>query len=401
MKLNFSLLKKTSQFLAAFFLISVYQNCSVENFSSILSSNNPNSLNNSSSSSPSEPSNNRILSFQLGVNGHPFEQAAYNPTGINIQTQMDLVQKLNAKWYRVGLNSFDQTLAAAKLKGIQLLPLISYAPGTLATDTDEQVQANAYTYAFNTVSKYKNDIHIWELTNEQDIQALLKMGDPTPKEYLSNGCNLSGIWNCGATGGINIYDYNNTRYSRIKALLLGLSQGIHDADPTAKRMINFGGWTHIGFVQRIEDDHIPYEILSIHWYSGQGEMTCPGEQFPCPSKPKYFNVIEKVQQITGNKPMWMTETNYIYNMSSLSEQADGQSSYLQTVLSRYLSDPKKYPFEVVFVYELLDEPAFEPSTEAHYGLYSVIKDASGTRLGVAKPAYDMLANLFNNTSRAQ
>jgi len=343
----------------------------------------------------------QILKVELGINGHPFVQASYKPgTGLSLDDQINLVKGLNAKWYRVPLNNLDQTLSVARLQGIKLLPVIMKAPTVLDTDSNDVVYQKCYDYALQTVTKYKNDIKVWEITNELDIVALLKKGDPTPLEYQKNGCNVGGIWNCGATSGINTYDYDETRYQRIKTIISGISNGIKQADSEAQRMVNFAGWLHVGFVQRLENDKVPYDILSVHWYSGQGEITCPGQTYPCPEKPTYFNVVTKLQQITNNKPMWMTEANYIYNAESTLDQDAQQSIYLSELLSRYKNNPDKYPFQVVFVYELLDEPYFgSTNSESFYGLFKMTTSASGQRiLGPEKPICSSLRSIFAGQS---
>ena len=67
------------------------------------------------------------------------------------------------------------------------------------------------------------------------------------------------------------------------------------ADGSALRIIDFAGWLHTGFLQRLENDSIPYDIVGIHWYQGFGEITCPGQALPCPARLQHFNVLQRVQ----------------------------------------------------------------------------------------------------------
>jgi hypothetical protein len=178
-------------------------------------------------------------------------------------------------------------------------------------------------------------------------------------------------------------------------MLRGLSDGVHAADGSAQRIINFGGWLHTGFFQRLEDDHIGYDIVGIHWYQEMGEITCPGQSFPCPARPLHFNVIQRLQAISHGKPMWVTETNYRpLPTNSVDANNARKQSYLPPTLERYLNSPKLYPFQVVMIYELLDEPYF-PGPEAQYGMFSVTKRPDGGyALGPAKPTFQSVQRII-------
>jgi len=325
----------------------------------------------------------------LGFNGHPLTQPAYSDSGISFDEQITLVKEAAGRWYRIDVvapstgadfSKMDLLLSRAQAHGVQLLPIlgpmVDRGHDDLAT-----IYRKSHDMAFSFVSRYKDSIHVWELSNEQDVYSMHKLGDPG--------------WIPGASGGEQITDYDPQRYAIAAAVLRGLADGVRAADSNALRVINFGGWLHIGFLQRIENDGIPYDIVGLHWYQGMGEMTCVGEALPCPTTLKHFNVVQRLQTITHGKPIWITETNYSPVASkSVEMNTATEGNYLTSSLQRYVNSPAVYPFQTIMIYELLDEPNL-PGQEAQAGLFSVTPSERGRyALGPAKLDYRSLKSLF-------
>jgi hypothetical protein len=86
--------------------------------------------------------------------------------------------------------------------------------------------------------------------------------------------------------------------------------------------------------------------------------------------------------------MWMTETNYRPRRNNTEEM----HTYLSRVLRNYAHSPKAYPFEVIVIYELLDEPeARGGATESQMGLFPVTRSPDGKyAIGQAKQAVRVL-----------
>jgi hypothetical protein len=319
----------------------------------------------------------------LGINGHPIAQPAYSDTeGVSFDDQLTLVHNAGAQWFRfdVGAPSAgadftntDALLKKAQAHGVTLLPII-FSSADRAHDSLSTIYTKSYDGAFKFVSHYKSALHVWELSNEEDVYSI--------------------------TGGSGeqITDYDPHKYAIAAAVLRGLAEGVRAADGNALRIINFGGWLHTGFFQRLEDDHIPYDIAGIHWYQNMGEITCPGQALPCPARLQHFNVVQRVQTITHGKPMWMTETNYApLPTNTVAMNISRKEKYLTAVLQTYLNSPTVYPFQTVMVYELLDEPNLQAAgvTQTQMGLYSVTSSAGRKyALGSPKPEYQVLRNLF-------
>lgn len=312
--------------------------------------------------------------FALGVNGHPLTQKVYSDSGgIDFDAQLKAVQDAGAEWYRVDMtisptvqdySMMDSLLKKAQAHGVKLLPIL-VAQVDRAHDSPSTIYQKAHDAAVNVVRHYKSSIHVWELSNEEDNKCIYK----------------------GASGD-RPADFDTGKYAVVSAVLRGLSEGVHDADPSASRMIDFAGWLHTGFFERLEADHIDYEIVGVHWYGDYGDIACPGQSSPCPGNPKHFNVVQRLQTITKGKPMWMTETNYRPRRNNTEEM----HTYLSRVLRNYAHSPKAYPFEVIVIYELLDEPeARGGATESQMGLFPVTRSPDGKyAIGQAKQAVRVL-----------
>lgn len=322
--------------------------------------------------------------LQLGVNGHPLRpHGPYSQAeGVSLDEQLTDIKNLGADWYRfdVGLPStgqdfpgMDSLVKAAQEHGVQLLPVL-FPTIDRDHDTLAAIQQKSYDGAFRFVSRYKSSIHVYELSNEQDV-------------YSASG----------APNGDQVGDYDPRKFGIVAAMLRGLADGVRAADGNAMRIIDFAGWLHTGFFQLVEDQHIPYEIVGVHWYQNMGEITCPGQAYPCPARPLHFNVIQRLEAITHGKPMWFTETNYS-PLPNLSVEANMQrkEQYLVPTLQRYQELANVYPFEVVMIYELFDEPNVGGGAEqTQVGLMSVTRRADGKYVrGAPKPTYQSVQRMF-------
>jgi len=313
---------------------------------------------------------------QLGVNGHPCRPGVYADANVSYDEQLAQVKALGFEWYRVDVGapstgenytSMDTLLKKAQAQDIHILPII-FAVIDRDHDSPSTIYQKSYDGAFKFATHFKGAFPVYELSNEQDNYSK----NPGP----------------GDQPGM----YDSRRWSVVSSMLRGMSEGVHAADPSAKRLINFAGWLHTGFFQRVEDDHIPYEIVGVHWYEKEGDITCPGQSYPCPARPQHFNVIQRLQSITHNKPMWVTETNYspVDNMSA--EQNNEKEKFVVSNLQRWINSPKVYPFEVIIIYELLDEPNMTGgASQQQVGLVSVTRRADGKwDMGSVKPAFESL-----------
>ncbi|WP_318528731.1 DUF4214 domain-containing protein [Mesorhizobium sp. YC-39] len=284
-----------------------------------------------------------------GVNGHPFN--AY--PGISIEQQLDYVHDLGLKSYRVNISSVDSTaklaelVKAGKARGVQILPVIT-PDLDLDNDTVDELYAQAYHLASTLVSRFKDDIRVWELGNEMENYAII-----TACEMKNDGTQYNCSW--GPAGGTVTSDYFSPRWAKISAVLRGLSDATIAVDPTIRKAMGTAGWGHRAAFTRMFQDGIRWDISVWHLYDGD-----PEEAF------KFL--------ATFGQPIWLTEFNYSGgSQRGEKQQAEGLVRTM-TLLRRYQS---LYGLQAAHIYELLDEPYWAPSYEAFMGLVRLKKRDHG------------------------
>lgn len=186
--------------------------------------------------------------------------------------------------------------------------------------------------------------------------------------------NTGEVWQWGDPDGDKPEHYEDGRYELAKAVLLGLADGVREASKNAKRIINTGGWLHYGFIQRLIDDKVQFEILGWHWYSDMGDIT---------NVRGNFNLWGHLTSF--GKPIWITEINR--RNGSINENEEEQANYIKEVASqiRNLKEIKAF-----FVYELLDELYFgKDNPESYYGFVKLKKNEENLWVvGEKKQAFD-------------
>ncbi|MDD5323186.1 MAG: CARDB domain-containing protein [Methylococcales bacterium] len=240
-------------------------------------------------------------------------------------TLLDLVQKAGAGIYRVDLKTdtyalTDALLSAAATRNIKLLAILQSPDST-------------YTSAFNEAkafaTKYAGRISYYQISNEQDLATGTIQGD-----------------------GALPTDYDNTLYAQAKTRIQGLLDGVRAGDPSAKAIINFT-WLHYGFIQRLINDGIKFDIIGIDWYSNMGDIANVRGNFNLP-------VYLKSQ---FGKPLWVNEGNRWEGSTGGNETA--QATYISQITTAMCNNPN---INAYIVYELLDEPGASPEFEKHMGL---------------------------------
>jgi hypothetical protein len=305
--------------------------------------------------------------FAWGVNGHPL--VSY--PGISFEQQLDYVHEMGMTSYRVDINSPDKLvpmrhlIREASARGITILPVLT-AAFDLDHQTPELLRSQAYDLAFALVSGLKGQIPVWELGNELESYAIIK-----PCELQDDGKQYNCSW--GPAGGTSALDYFGPRWAKVSAVLRGLTEGAHAADPNVRRAVGSAGWGHTGMFQRLKADGIEWEISVWHMYGEDPEWAFK----------------ELVQY---NRPIWVTEFN-----NSLGSQPgdEAQSEGLAKAISRLRSLQKTYRVEAAHVYELMDEAYWGENFEAHMGLVRMRKAEDGQwRAGERKPAFDTVRRLI-------
>jgi hypothetical protein len=305
--------------------------------------------------------------FITGLNGHAVSQVP--DTDVQPNELIALLQKSHVAFYRFDVPSnpnweaLDTLVDALNKAGIAPLPVI-FPPGNRSkTLTPEQVDGEAFAYATALIQRYKGRIHYWELSNELDSFCILMKGDMMP-----NGK----IYPYGAPSGWDPAQIVEKRYQVALATLRGLSRGIRSVDPTARLIVNSGGWLHVGFLDRLQRDKLDYDIVGWHWYSDYGDIR------KVEGKPLLDHLA------SYRKPIWITEGNYRPRKDERDDDKP-QADYLQAALTDFSG---LYPIVQAYcVYTLLNKPG-----EGAYGVVNMEKTADSWQVGKPKPAFDVIAN---------
>lgn len=285
--------------------------------------------------------------LQWGVNGHPF--TAY--PDISFEQQLDYVRDLGMTSYRVNISSLDHMagLAAlveqAKARGIDILPVIT-PDLDLDVETAGDLYAKSYAMAVALVSRFRNDIRVWELGNEMEIHALI-----TACEIRDDGSQYDCSW--GPAGGDDPSHYFTPRWRQVSAVLRGLSDGAEAADPDIRKAMGTAGWGHTGAFARMKADGVDWDISVWHHY---------GDDLKRPLD--YLKML--------GKPIWITEFNRSSEKGE-QDQADGLLDMMRQLRDMHA----EYRIEAAHIYELLDEPYWRPSFEAVMGLVRLRETEEG------------------------
>ncbi|MCK0197265.1 glycoside hydrolase family protein [Ancylobacter sp. 6x-1] len=312
-----------------------------------------------------------------GVNGHPL--VSY--TGVTIDEQMDLIQHLGLRSYRVDVTTIDQVdrlaalVEAGRKRGVSILPVL-VASDDLDTTDETTLHRDAFAFASALARRFASTIDVWELGNEMENYALLE-----PCEMRDDGTTYPCEW--GTAGGMGPLDYYGPRYKKIAAVLRGLSEGVKEGNPAARRAIGSAGWGHLGIFDRYHADGIEWDISVWHMYG----------QDPEPA----------FQRLAAfGKPIWVTEFNHPFD--STQNEADreaGQAKGIVHWMERLKALSATYRVEAAQIYELFDEAYWAPNPEAHMGLYRLTPrpDDGGWAPDAPKPAFHAVQQFLASGNR--
>lgn len=297
--------------------------------------------------------------FIWGVNGHPF--TAY--PDIDIDEQIELIRKLGLTSYRVNISSLDhaprlhELLKQAKKYDIDILPVLT-PPLELEKLDKETLYQRAHDFAVYFVSRFKDDIRVWELGNELENFAIIQ-----PCEMQDDGVQYNCDWGQGS--GVGPLEYFGPRWQKVSAVLKGLSDGTDSVDPELVKAMGTAGWGHVGAFQRMQDDGIDWDISVWHYYGNDLEWG-----------------LERLQPF--GKPVWLTEFNHPKgSLKGEEEQAAG----LAQIMKQIEKLRGKYRIEAAHIYELLDETYWAPHFEAYMGLVRIEKRQGSWGVAGYKPAF--------------
>lgn len=283
--------------------------------------------------------------FKYGVCGHPLTQEAYSK---NIDLQIKLIKDINSRFYRfdipidstgnpVSISQLNQLIQKLQSNKIKMLPILVFTSGVYKLKSSEEAYRKGSNYGKNFARLFKKHFDYYEVGNEEDNNIIIPQ-----------------------RAGNTITDFDTTKAKLMIPYFKGVCEAIKKEDPSAKLVINHG-WVHWGFIELLAKYGVKYDILGVHWYSDMGDIY---------KSSAFGNVINELHK-RFNKPIWLTEFNIKDGSSLILKKPD--DDWFQRNLS-YVRRTKYV--DAVFIYELLDEPAFlnkqslyHNQLEASFGLF--------------------------------
>ncbi len=285
--------------------------------------------------------------FVYGVNGHPLTQEAYSN---NLDLQIQLLKRLNARFYRVDVpvdpsgkvirdSAFVAMLRKMQANGIRVLPVLVFSAAAYADRPASNAYADGLAYGRAFARRYKRFFSVYEVGNEEDNQTIL-------------GAQVHG----------NLPEHFDTPHARvIVPYVKGVCKAIRQEDRSAKLIIDMT-WVHYGFLQRLAKAGVSFDYTGCHWYADMGDLQHANAGFG--------NVADTLFKLF-RKPVWVTEINVRGGVPSTADAT--KEGWLARNLTFLRNNPH---VGAVFVYELLDQPAFAENRpggvsspgEAAYGL---------------------------------
>jgi hypothetical protein len=165
-----------------------------------------------------------------------------------------------------------------------------------------------YDFVFATVSRYRNDIHLWGVWNEPNLDEYLQGNDP------------------------RVY----------RSLVITARAAIRAADPLAMVLgpeVSWHGVRDGWFAAVMNDFGDLFDIVTVHWYFDGPELSVMMDQL--------------VRPVSRGKPVWMSEVGMKPCVSAFGEA--GQAMFYQRVLSA-LQTRRSWWTGVLF-FDLYEVPA--------------------------------------------
>ncbi|MDD5323652.1 MAG: CARDB domain-containing protein [Methylococcales bacterium] len=301
----------------------------------------------------------------FGINGHPYGPYA----DMSVATQLDLVNQLGTGLYRLNITSHinytmvDQYLAEGQKRGIKFLMTLN-GPLDWTTSSASAIYTAAFNQGRSFATRYAGQIAAYGLVNEKDVETKLP----------------------GVSDGTLPSDYDDALYVKGREEIRGLHDGVKAGDPNAKTLVNFA-WLHYGFIQRLLDDGVTFDIIGIDWYSDMGDITNV--------RGRGFDLVSYIKTHFG-KPLWITEANRKYGSMNGNEAA--QATYLSQTAQAMAKNPDVDAF---IAYELFDEPGLPDVNEHNYGLVKFKQSGGKYVIDTFKPAFAQYQQVIASNTAPQ
>ncbi len=311
-----------------------------------------------------ELTNNGITHFGALVRAFGIDKPGAVYSRGHLISQLDLLKTLGATDSRANIevdpqinDDFVNLSVARKLEPTLVVEPLRFF--------EDQTESSVYKIAKDLATRYKGKVHYYQLANEASGVAI-KQGFPGNK----------------AT------DYDETKYAHLLGLLKGLSTGIHDGDPSAKRIIS-ANWLGTGVIDRLIQDGVNFEIVGWDWYSGMGnDMVKKMDDGTSLDIPDHVRTINK-------KELWVVETNR--DAGTLDDNTADQANFLKTFIPNIQAHKT---VSGMFVFTLTDQCDSLTTGTGRMGLVSLTKAIDATcTIDKNKPAFATVQQLFKQYAK--
>lgn len=285
-------------------------------------------------------------SFQWGATMRPFALGEYDPA--LWQKEISVAKQLGIGWARLGWESDssmsrnDDIINRLLAQKINPVMVIEKRPNSHPADEHQQ----GYDDGFKLASHFKGKIHFYQLMNEVSAQAT-----------ISN-----------TSAGQKLSDYDPTKYQEVTAYLRGLSEGITKADSNAWMIVPIA-YTQTGFIDKILQDKIKFDIIGLDWYDWAGDIatkkmddgTLFSEKLKSYHMPVMFMEVNAVPQNNGDGTQSKTKVDEQKQSDFISQTAEWAYKNKDFVKGFY-------------VHELIDNVNNPNGNFELFGIYTATKD---------------------------
>ncbi|QQG49780.1 MAG: hypothetical protein HZB70_03220 [Candidatus Berkelbacteria bacterium] len=295
-----------------------------------------------------------VKPFGIGAPNAPYDKST-------LVYQLDLLKELGATDSRANVEfvpEVDDDFVNLSLER-HLRPTLIIEP-TLEDFWGQATYAIAVEVGKGVAGRYKGRVPYYQLANEASGVAIKK----------------------GLSGQAKT-DYDEKKYGIFKEWLRGLSDGVAQGDPAAKRIIS-ANWLGTGVIDRLIEDKVNFEIIGWNWYSDMGEDLVVKQGGTT------FNIPEYLSRY--NKEFWVVELNR--REGALDGNTAAQASYIQAVGTNLKAQPK---VSGLFIFTLVDQCDSLDKDYGRMGLVSLKRNPDKTcTVDAKRPSFDVFAKLIAN-----
>ena len=294
--------------------------------------------------------------LRFGVTGHHPWVDGFSYPAADVVHQLQLAKVLGCSSYRVdwfvpqAMSShwdwrwYDTVVDTAEQLDLELLCVLS-PEGGWRRSYESLVDNTA-----PVVQRYAGRIPWFQVGNELDNIAIAPGVDGSRMEHFDTA------------------DYPVARNAQS-----ALRDGVRLGDPAARTIANVA-WKHTGFLERLHQDGVVWDVNSINWYVQPEQNDLTGDD-------QLLAVLRRLRTLPQEQVL-ITELNLQGGAGSDRGLLGVQSRRLEEVLVA-LRDRAPSALTHVFLYQLLDQP-HAPVGEDVYGLVPV--DRATGLWGAQKPA---------------